>query len=724
MAARQDRRRWAALTAGFATLAVTGLGPTAGPQRVSADTAPVPIASPLSLVASTAGRTPSVSGNGQFVVFAAAPGEADASGSRTSSVWLSDRLTGEITELTLPREGTRLGNSVNPVISADGCTALIATETAYDLFRDDDEGARWDIYRSTLPACGGKIGDWAIVSTLLSADGQAQARNDIDAEQTVAVSSSGSVVAYVRPFESLSGNDDPDLPAGAIDVVDLSIPIDSAGHTAPAPGLPTEAPGNGLDYVGQAGPALSADGSVLVFFSDATSDVAVADWVAPIGASTAVPTQVFAWNRDDADPFTAVVLMSGGSAGATVATGAGNASSVDPTVSADGSVVAFASAASNLVDAAALDQCTGSCPSQIYVVARDPDVNGINDEEGLSSTVLISQPASEAGSPVVIGNGASFAPAISGDGMSVAFSSQASNLLQVQTPGGGEIGDGDLLIADLANGTRLRRAFDSLTPTAGAHGRPQISANGRVVVADSLVAGELLANPELTGRHIVAATYTPALSIAALDLGTIAVLVPGPEWVVNVVNLGPGSFTPAEVTIDNPDFAISGGSCVNDRAPVQPGRACDVKIILTPTVAGPRLATLTVAEAGFGAIILAAPVKGAGGEPALDAVPDFADYGSEVVGTLSQFTEVFQVSNVSITPTAVASATLSGANPSDFIVTSSGCGGELTMALSCPVEVSFLPTGSGRRTATPRRRRPVRLPGLDPHRRRYCPWPR
>ncbi len=689
-------RRWG-FAAGFAIVAAATLGSSAGLAPVTADTIPaaVPLASPLFLVAPAVATNPSVSGNGRFVAFTSAPGQsATETDDRVSSVWLSDRFTGEITELTLPKEGTRLGNSVNPVIAADGCTVVVTTETAYDLFRDDDEGLRWDVYRTTLPSCDGKVGDWAIVSTYLNADGQAQARNDVDPDQLAAVSSSGSVIAYVRPFESLSGSDDVIDPAAAIDVVDLTIPVDDAGRITEAPGLPSELALNSVTYVGQVSPALSADGSTLVFTSDATADDAVSDWVTPVGAATTVATQIFAWNRNDLDPFTAVEMIS------TNSTDGGNASSFDPTVSADGRIIAFSSAASDLINAESLRQCGAACPAQIYVVDRDPDLNGINDEAGLTSLTLITRAPGDGGSAIMIGNGASFAPALSADGISVAFATQASNLLQVQTPGGGALGDGDLVIADLANGNQLRRAFDGLTPAPGAHGNPHISANGRVLVADSLVAGELLGDPGLVGRHIVAATYAPVLSIASLDIGTVLVSVPGPEWRVYVVNAGPGSFTPKEINLDNPDFVISGGSCVTDQAPVKPGTSCEIKVIFTPSVVGPITATLTVAEQGYGGIILTAPVKGAGGEPSLGADPSFAVYGTEVVGRLSQFTEIFTVSNVSVTPTVVMSATMSGANPDDFIVTASTCGTELTLAASCPVEVSFRPTGPGRRTAT------------------------
>ncbi|MEZ5256715.1 MAG: hypothetical protein R2705_07445 [Ilumatobacteraceae bacterium] len=35
----------------------------------------------------------------------------------------------------------------------DGCTLVVVTELAYDVFRDDDRGTRWDTYRTVLPEC-------------------------------------------------------------------------------------------------------------------------------------------------------------------------------------------------------------------------------------------------------------------------------------------------------------------------------------------------------------------------------------------------------------------------------------------------------------------------------------------------------------------------------------------------------------------------------------------
>ncbi len=689
-------------------MAVTSSSPSPLGPPASAETVPARAAidSPLSLVTPGVATSPSVSGDGRFVAFVAPPADADPEvpdPRRATSVWLTDRLTGELDELTFVKDGTRLGNSINPVLAADGCSIVITTETAYDLFRDDDVGARWDVYRTTLPFCGAERTDWVLVSTSSNDDRQATARNDVSSADPAAVSGAGSVVAYVRSFggqgaaTASPAADDGKVgqAAGAIDVVDLSVPIDDPSRISEAPGLPTPSesvPGN---HAGHADPTLSADGSTLVFSSDATSDNAVPEWTGPVGASGAAVTQIYVWDREEADPFEAVTLVS------TNGSQAGDASSADPTVSSDGRVIAFSSSAANLVAADSLRQCNVSCPSQIYVSDRGPAGADALTVDVPPTLELISHAPDVAGAPVVVGNGASFAPALSADGISLAFSTQATNLSQVQTPGGGAVRDGDLLIADLANAAQLRRAFDLITPAAGAHGHPQMSANGRVLVAETLVAGQLVADPSLDGRHIVAATYKPSLSLASIDMGTIMVSVPGPEWQVYVVNNGPGSFQPAVegVTVDNADFTITGGSCVTDHAPVKPGTSCDVKVVFTPSVIGSSSATLAVAEEGFGGITITGSLNGQGGEPTLGATPSFAVYGSEQVGHLSQFTEIFQVANVSMIPTLVMSATVGGAHKEDFVIISSTCGSLMTLAATCPVEVGFRPTGSGRRTA-------------------------
>lgn len=694
-----------ALAGGVAAIAVVTLASFVVPETVSARI--IATTSAVSVVSPKVATNPSVSGDGHFVVFTAAPSTPDG---RTDSVWLTDRTNGFSAELTNAKSGIRLGNSVSPVISADGCVVVITTEMAFDLFRDDDRGNRWDVYRTTLGWCGGKPNDWQLVSADSTSDGQGRARGDVDPTQQPAVSSSGSVVAYARPFRSLSGHDDPLHRPSAINVVDLSIVTGEPGHTTQVAGLPAESATNATQYRGQRGPALSGDGRFVIFSSDALSNDAVPEWAEPTGTPLTAASQIFAWDRTNPDPFTAVKLVSKG------AKGAANASAVTPTVSADGRLVAFASSATNLVDSPTLSNCVSTCPSQIYVVDRDADANFIFDEPDSTITTpasdtapevtknvigttirLVSRVRAAETEPIIAADGVSSAPTMSADGNTIGFSTHASNLLAVRTPGGGELTDGDLLVADLGT-QNLRRAFESPAPAPGAHAHPRLSANGRVLVADSLAADRLLGDPTIVGRHIVAVAFAPSLSVAEADLGTVTVGVPGPEWYVNVVNDGPGAFVPDTIESDNTDFAVSGGSCL-DRSAVPAGKSCSVNIMLTPSRVGALTGTLTVAEAGFGAITLTTSLKGAGGDPALEATPAGADFLRTLVGQQSAPATI-NITSVYIEPTAVRLVKIAGQNPQDFSIDENLCHAQTVTVDGCPIIVSFTPTAAGRRTAT------------------------
>jgi hypothetical protein len=359
----------------------------------------------------------------------------------------------------------------------------------------------------------------------------------------------------------------------------------------------------------------------------------------------------------------------------------------------------------------------------VYVVDRDADANFIFDEpdttvttpaapatattpatpETTTTTIgttirLVSRIPAAADAPIVAADGMSGSPTMSADGNTVAFSTQATNLLQVRTPGGGELTDGDLLVADLGT-QNLRRAFESPAPAPGAHAHPRLSANGRVLVADSLAADRLLGDPTIVGRHVVAVSFTPSLSVAQADLGTVTVGVPGPEWYVNVVNDGPGAFVPDTITSDNTDFAVSGGSCL-DRSAVPAGKSCSVNVMLTPSRDGALTGKLTIAEAGFGAITLITPLKGAGGEPALEATPTGADFARTIVGQKSDPATI-NITSVYVEPTTVRLVKIGGENPQDFSIDDNACrGAQVPTDAGCPITVSFHPTGAGRRTAT------------------------
>ena len=636
-------------------------------------------------VGSGAGSHASVSGDGRFVVSQGAPtGDDDP---RTTTVYLTDSESGTTEEMTVVPEGLRSGNSIHPVLSGDGCNLVVVTELALDVFRDDDTGDRWDVYRLRLEHCGGTPGGWELVST--RTDGSTLARDDVDTEDAPAVSRSGTLIAYTHPATQLIEA------AGvtSVSLVDLGLPLADPGRSVPVAGMPLSTPNTEYVHSGLDQPAISGDGRFVAYRSDAASEDAVPGWGAGQEPGGPATQQVFVWDRDEADPFLAVRLMSVRVDGQPTVVGA-----ADPVLSRDGRVVAFTSADVGIVPAI-FPPCAEGCPEQVYRLDRDIDANGLYDEVSRTTVSMVSSaPDSD---PVVAGTAPSSQPVLSADGQLVAFITKASNLQLVEASGGGESADGDLLVADARLGTLRRVAMtaDGVRPAVAAHSRPQLSDTGRTTVFDTLAGPQLLA-AGTTGRQVVAVTTEPTLSLAEADLGTTLVGFTSDEWYVAVINNGPTTFTPSVVTVSDSRFAINreASTCALG-APVPPGADCTVRITFTPDAPVPVSAQLTVAEEGFQAVSVSTTVRGAGGEPTLRTDPAGADLGVTVVGEPSaEF--VFDVQNISLLPTSVSAIEVTGAHAADFVISSDSCiNRPLNPRANCSVGVTFTPTGAGRRTA-------------------------
>ena len=148
------------LAAGF-ILGAGNAGVSARPTVVLEQGAPSAPA-PGDLVGPGQGSNGSVSGDGRFVAYEGSPAGGDGSAdSRTSTIYLTDRESNTTTEVTTVPDGLRPGDSVHPVMSGDGCNIVVVTELALDVFRDDDTGDRWDVYRLRLQHCGGAPGSWS-----------------------------------------------------------------------------------------------------------------------------------------------------------------------------------------------------------------------------------------------------------------------------------------------------------------------------------------------------------------------------------------------------------------------------------------------------------------------------------------------------------------------------------------------------------------------------------
>ncbi|HEX3089500.1 MAG TPA: choice-of-anchor D domain-containing protein [Ilumatobacteraceae bacterium] len=674
--ARRVMGRW--LLAATVSSAIAALGIT---QASAQSALPTSLAqAPTVAVESQAGSNPSVSGDGRFVVFAGP--SATEGDERTSTVWLRDRSNGGEIELTQPLPGARIGNSIFPVISGDGCYVAVITEMPFDLFRDDDTGDRWDVYRMQLPACGGTPNSWELISTNAFRGDDAAASDDVDPRFPPAISGAGAVIAYTHKFDAAQ-----EQLAGII-VVDLTVPNGQPGHAVSVAGTPTTPPNSNFKYAGLREPSVSDDGQYVAFTSDANSSKVVPDWSSGQIPGDFASSQVYVWDRLNPDPNTAVKRASLGPD----STANGEAGS--PAISADGTYVAFASTAVNLVIGASLPPCIDSCPSQIY---------RYNRADG--TIVLVSRVPAALSTQIIGSDAGATQPAISSDGSQIAFVTRSTNLLTTRPAVGGTATDGDIMVADVDVAEIYRASVlpDGVTPAPAANAHPKLSSTGRVVVFDTLAgaAFDPLGTPVPNStRQVVGITQQPQLSIADIDVGTGIVGLPSSEWFVRLYNAGPGSFVPSKVSSTNPDFGITFGECVDGYA-VPPGGSCALAVILTPGAEGRLNGAIKIAETGFGALTVQSKITGAGGLPALSAdQASYHHFDTLKVGDTSE-ANTFTISNVSLVPALVTNISLQGTNPKDFKVVKTKCrNATLEISAGCTVDVAFAPKEAGHRSAT------------------------
>jgi hypothetical protein len=200
-------------------------------------------------------------------------------------------------------------------------------------------------------------------------------------------------------------------------------------------------------------PAISSDGSVVAFASDATNLV-----TGPVSGAGNI------YVRRAGGPIKLVSVGVGGPA---------NGASSEPAISSDGRYVVFASAASNLVGG---------------------DTNGVTDifladlDNGTITRVSVAHGGAQA-------NGASTEPAISGDGSTISFDSSATNLVA-----GDDNGVADVFVRVPSTDTTERVSVSSSgaeqnrSAATGFSEISSLSLNGRLVAFDStatnLVHGE------------------------------------------------------------------------------------------------------------------------------------------------------------------------------------------------------------------------------------------
>ncbi len=329
----------------------------------------------------------------------------------------------------LTAAGVVVGSANRPVISGDG-KFVIFTSFAVDMLVDDPaivdtNGFGGDLYRASVE--GGAV-------TRINVDGSGLGTGFASGTTfDFTTDRSGDTVAFATSNNGLvtaatGGVND----SGRIDVfvgsgnspVDL-VSINRTGTNS----------GNGNSRE----PQVSRNGRHVAFFSRATDLVA--------GASdNNVAEDLFV--RDLKSGTTTLVSRSREVAGLVAGDRATPPSplldsevSAGPAMSDDGRFIVFRSLASDLLDPA-LGITDGDAFSDIFVLDRDSDLDGIFDEAGETEMILVSINAAGTGvgvhTDVGISVAGSTAPSISSEGRYVTFSSTARDLIPAGTafPGG------------------------------------------------------------------------------------------------------------------------------------------------------------------------------------------------------------------------------------------------------------------------------------------------
>lgn len=361
-------------------------------------------------------KLPSLSAEGSTVAFESEATNLDpADSDMIRDIYVKDLVSGDIILASTSDTGVKgNGESRNATLSADGTT--VAFESKATNLDPADTDVRWDVYVKDVTG-----GDIALASTSdIGIKG-----NDDSAEPSL--SADGSTVA----FNSYANNLDPaDLDFGwDVYVKDLA-----SGDIMVASTSNTGTKGN---YPSGAHLSLSADAGRVAFFSLASN--------------------LHPWDNDTVGDVYVKDLVTGEIVLASTSDDGvkGNAGSGQPTLSADGSTVAFMSMATNL------DPGDTDSYYDIYV----KDVDGW--EIQLAST----------SDEDVKSNNVNWSPDLSADGTTVAFQSGATNLDPADTST-----NWDVYVKDLASGDILLAS----TADDGTHGNgislsASMSANGSTV---------------------------------------------------------------------------------------------------------------------------------------------------------------------------------------------------------------------------------------------------
>ena len=388
--------------------------------------------------------SPALSADGRYVTFTSAA--TSLGGFAIGTIYRRDRTTGTTIAVSRSTAGDLATNaSDTSSVSGDGSVVGFTSSATNLVPLDRDRNAADDVFDRVIATN---------TTELVSRHGAFQGNGETHG---ISMSLDGRYVAFASSSSDLVPNDTNqasdvfvrDTLTGAVQLVSESV---------------VRGPGSGTSDE----PSISSDGRFVAFTSFAEDLI-----------STDRNAREDVFLRDLANDSTRLISLS--------PTGmAGNFGSFQPTVSADGSVVAFTTDATNFI--------VGDSNMSLDVFARDW-------ANGTTTPVSITSASGQS-------DGTSQFPSISPDGRYVTFSSQASNLVSGDTNA-----TQDVFLRDRTAGTTTRLSVTSAgAQSTGSSNDPRISADGRYVAfssfASNLVAGDTNATTDVFVRDRQNATTT------------------------------------------------------------------------------------------------------------------------------------------------------------------------------------------------------------------------
>ncbi|HQR10215.1 MAG TPA: choice-of-anchor D domain-containing protein [Casimicrobiaceae bacterium] len=164
-----------------------------------------------------------------------------------------------------------------------------------------------------------------------------------------------------------------------------------------------------------------------------------------------------------------------------------------------------------------------------------------------------------------------------------------------------------------------------------------------------------------------------------------------------LTNVGGSAVTISAVTSSNAaEFAVGGSTCSGS---IAAGASCSFNVTFTPSAAGARAASITIASTGTGSP-QAIPLSGTGSSvatPGALSVPGAYSFGAQTIGAAGS-PHAFTLVNTG--GTAVTVSAVNSDNSAEFPISSSSCSGNVAPGASCSFSVTFTAAAVGARSAS------------------------